>query len=118
MNILKAREATPSREYNCDLRRLVPWVSVADGTPWGAAVATVHAGDTTTPHAHDEDEVFLVLAGVGTLQIGEQVQTLERGDFVSIPRGVRHCMTNAHSEPLEFLSIYWGEQPRYFAAKD
>ncbi len=116
MQIQRAKDASPTREYNCDLRRLMPWATVADGTPWGAAIATVHPGDATDPHEHDEDEVFFVLSGLGTLSIGDETQVLERGDFVRIPRSVRHTMANHGDEALEFMSVYWGEKPRYFAS--
>lgn len=114
MHIRRAREANPSREYNCDLRRLMPWSKVSDGTPWGAAVATVHPGDATVPHAHDEDEVFLVLSGRGRMTIGDECEELVAGDLVSIPRNVRHTMANETDTELQFLSIYWGEVPEYF----
>lgn len=42
-------------------------------------------------HKHDhEDEMFLVLEGSFDMQLRDQTITLEKGEFMIIPRGVEH----------------------------
>jgi len=42
-------------------------------------------------HAHaDEDELFLVVKGVLRIQFEDHVAELNQGDFITVPKGVRH----------------------------
>ena len=43
-------------------------------------------------HQHDqEDEFFLVIHGSFEMQFRDRVETLDKGDFIIVPRGVEHC---------------------------
>ena len=107
MYVQKAKAALSKYEYGCDLRRLYPWNGVASPV-WGSAIASVRAGESTTPHAHDESETFIVLSGTGRMEVGAEVETMERGDVVFIPKNTTHRFQNLSSEePLVFLSIFW-----------
>jgi mannose-6-phosphate isomerase-like protein (cupin superfamily) len=108
MQINRRRSAIIKYEYGCDLRRLFPWEGVTNPL-WGAAIASVRIGESTTPHAHDEDETFLILAGSGEIIINDEREIVEKGDVVFLPRNTTHQIENKSSEgPLEFLSIFWG----------
>jgi mannose-6-phosphate isomerase-like protein (cupin superfamily) len=108
MHIARARSAQTAYEYGCDLRRLYPWAGVADPL-WGSAIASVRPGEATTPHAHDEEETFIILAGTGTITIDGAADQVETGDVIYLPRGSRHTIANASiSERLDFLTIFWG----------
>lgn len=49
-------------------------------------------------HVHDDqDDMFLVLDGVLTVQAGDHVVELRRGDFIHIPPGVPHTFDNLQS---------------------
>lgn len=42
-------------------------------------------------HAHDgEDELFYIVKGSLKIEFNDQTVTLEKGDFLTVPRGVRH----------------------------
>jgi mannose-6-phosphate isomerase-like protein (cupin superfamily) len=108
MHIARARNAQTTYEYGCDLRRLYPWAGVADPL-WGSAIASVRPGEATTPHAHDEEETFIILAGTGTITIDGTADRVETGDVIYLPRGSSHTIANAStSERLDFLTIFWG----------
>lgn len=47
-------------------------------------------GEFVWHHHQNEDELFLVLKGVLTLQLREGVVTLRPGEFFIVPRGVEH----------------------------
>lgn len=111
MLIAKRKDATTKFEYGCDLRRLYPWAGVA-APPWGAAIASVRAGEATTAHSHDEDETFLILKGEGEITVDNERQRLEHGDVIFLPRNCTHTIRNTSSEiTLDFLTIYWGGKP-------
>jgi quercetin dioxygenase-like cupin family protein len=42
------------------------------------------------PHSHSDSEAFYVLEGAYEMHVGEEVFTLETGDFVFIPAGMTH----------------------------
>lgn len=51
---------------------------------------------TTGPgaHAHDEDDVFYVLAGTMSFLLGESWLDAEAGSFVLVPAGMKHDFEN------------------------
>jgi mannose-6-phosphate isomerase-like protein (cupin superfamily) len=107
MFIQRESQAVTKYEYGCDLRRLYPWDGVANPL-WGAAIASVRPGESTSPHSHDESETFIVLSGQGLMKIGEETAIMRGRDVVFIPKGELHQFTNLlPDEPLIFLSIYW-----------
>ena len=43
-------------------------------------------------HHHDaEDELFLVIKGSLTMRLADREVVVEEGEFLIVPRGVRHC---------------------------
>jgi mannose-6-phosphate isomerase-like protein (cupin superfamily) len=108
MQIARARGAATAYEYGCDLRRLYPWSGVADPL-WGSAIASVRPGEATSPHSHDEEETFIILAGQGSITIDGESENVETGDVIYLPRNSHHAIANGSaSERLDFLTIYWG----------
>ncbi|MCF4130072.1 cupin domain-containing protein [Methylobacterium sp. SyP6R] len=108
MRIARAKDATSSYEYGCDLRRLYPWADVADPL-WGSAIASVRPSESTTPHSHDEEETFLILDGAGIITVDDESSPIEAGDVIYLPRFSHHTVRNTSSlVPLRFLTIFWG----------
>ena len=69
---------------------------------------TVAAGDGSEPsygaHLHREmEETFFVRQGRLQFLLGDDVTTLEAGDFVRVPPGVRHGYANHSGAPVELL---------------
>lgn len=107
MHIQRKSQSSSKYEYGCDLRRLFPWKNVVEPS-WGGGIATVRPGEATTPHAHNEFEMFLVLSGSGKMGIENESSLMHEGDVVFIEKHKTHHFTNAsNQEPLVFLSIYW-----------
>lgn len=48
-------------------------------------------GEFVWHHHENEDELFLVVKGKLTIKLRDQDITLDKGEFVIIPRGVEHC---------------------------
>jgi mannose-6-phosphate isomerase-like protein (cupin superfamily) len=56
------------------------------------------------PHRHHGcEETFLVQAGCLRFLLDDSIITLSQGDFVRVPRGVRHGYFNATTEPVRLL---------------
>jgi mannose-6-phosphate isomerase-like protein (cupin superfamily) len=50
----------------------------------------VEAGATDPQSPHDEDEVYYVLSGRGTLRVGDEEHAVEPGSVAFVERGVDH----------------------------
>lgn len=64
---------------------------------------------TAGPHLHvhaNEDEMFFVLDGVMTVQIGEQLHDIAAGGLAWGARGTPHAFANRASEPLRIMIIW------------
>ena len=68
------------------------------------AEARVAPGTTTVAHFHRRtEEIYYVLAGEGSMRLGDETRQLTIGDAVAIPPGLIHRITNTGSNELVFL---------------
>ncbi|MGW4598742.1 quercetin 2,3-dioxygenase [Streptomyces sp. NPDC004457] len=73
----------------------------------GFIEATIPAGGGPIPHAHTkEDETFYVLDGQLEFIDGDHVFTAVAGDFIHVPKGVRHGFRNTGVHAARLLFIY------------
>ncbi|MFJ3224580.1 cupin domain-containing protein [Streptomyces sp. NPDC086783] len=73
----------------------------------GFIEATVPAGGGPVPHAHtEEDETFYVLAGELEFVDGDHTFTAVAGDFIHVPKGIRHGFKNRRIHAARLLFIY------------
>jgi quercetin dioxygenase-like cupin family protein len=86
---LKVRDAATHGSYSVHDNVLPP------GSP----------GPRAHRHLH-HDEVFYVLSGELTIQIGEAVSRAEAGSFVVVPRGAAHRPSNPSAEPVHVLLLF------------
>jgi uncharacterized cupin superfamily protein len=81
----------------------------------GASVDTVAPGKRSCPyHFHyAQEEMFVVIAGSGTLRVAGEMLPLRAGDVVFIPPGPQypHQIINTSNAPLKYLSISTRESP-------
>lgn len=101
-------DLTYEEAYNTYAQRLFPMPGVPE-PDWGGAWIAVEAGETVTPHAHDEKEMFFIVSGEGRMRIGTEERTVGLGDTIYITPFVDHCLTNTGQDRLVFLSIWWDE---------
>lgn len=57
------------------------------------------------PHAHDEDDVFYVLAGTMSFLVGDAWLDAEAGSFVLVPAGLTHDFENRGSVKAGVLNF-------------
>ncbi len=62
-------------------------------------------GGANPLHSHDREEVMVVLAGSVTVTVAGQQQSVGAGDAVIVPAQTPHAVTNAGSEPADWLLV-------------
>jgi mannose-6-phosphate isomerase-like protein (cupin superfamily) len=68
------------------------------------AEATVPRNQSTKPHLHiTSEEIYHVLAGSGTMQLGDKNFPIRKGDSICIAPGEIHCLTNTELPDLVIL---------------
>jgi mannose-6-phosphate isomerase-like protein (cupin superfamily) len=77
----------------------------------GGNATLIQVNEPIAEHVHaDADEFVYVLAGEGTLKLGERSESLGSGVFLMIPRGTAHAFAIGKKKPLVFVSTRAGER--------
>src|SRR6266550_5051029 len=81
----------------------------------GASIDTVAPGMRSCPYHfhHAQEEMFVILAGHGTLRVADEMLPLRAGDIAFIPPGpdYPHQIINTSDAPLKYLSVSTRETP-------
>ena len=81
----------------------------------GASIDTVAPGMRSCPYHshHAQEEMFVILEGVGTLRVAGEMLPLKAGDIAFIPPGPEypHQIINTSAAPLKYLSISTRDMP-------
>ncbi len=81
----------------------------------GASFDILPPGKRSCPYHlhHVQEEMFVVLAGSGTLRVAGEMLPLRSGDVVFIPPGPEypHQIINTSDAPLHYLSVSTRETP-------
>lgn len=64
----------------------------------------------TTPHYHDVYELYYMLEGQTTYFIEDEIYSVEKGNFVFIPKGLIHGTDNKSCKNNERILICFGEE--------
>ncbi len=94
---------------------------IIDIRPWGqfkqytlnekttVKIISVKAGEALSLQYHAKrKELWVVLSGAGTMQIGDKTISAKKGDEFVVEPGVRHRISGGADE-LEFLEIAFGD---------
>ena len=87
----------------------VEFLALSEHSPrLNVSVITMAPGrDGPEAHAHaDEDDVFFVLDGELTFELGHGDVPAPAGTFVLVPPGVEHTFANRTAEPVRVLNIH------------
>ena len=68
--------------------------------PFGRLTLQEHPG---------RDETWVIVAGTATVELGGKRHELAAGQSITVPRGVRHRLSNPGTEPLRLIEIGQGE---------
>lgn len=114
MNVRSLTRDEMTRAYDMLVQPLLP----ADDTtrlPFGGGFGIVEPATTSKRHGHNESEMFVILAGRGIVEVGDERRRVGGGDVVLIPPFTQHGLQNDTDEPLEMISFFW-EDPADIAA--
>ena len=93
------RDETPT--IDCPFGHVQRIVTGGQGGIANVHVVTITKG---TPHLHQAyDEVYYVLAGTGTITLGQEMHPLRPGSVAVIPAGVLHSLEAGPGQELEFV---------------
>ncbi|MCX2862013.1 cupin domain-containing protein [Paucibacter sp. PLA-PC-4] len=81
----------------------------------GCGIDTVPPGKQSCPYHfhHTQEEMFVVLQGLGTLRVAGELLPIQAGDVIFIPCGpdYPHHILNTSDADLKYLSISTQERP-------
>ncbi len=81
----------------------------------GASIDIVAAGKRSCPYHfhHAQEEMFVILEGVGTLRVAGELIPIKSGDVIFIPPGPEypHQIINSSNAPIKYLSISTRHDP-------
>jgi quercetin dioxygenase-like cupin family protein len=80
---------------------------VFDTDRMAMSLVSVRPGAAVPMHAHhDEEQVYYVLAGRGTVTVGDRHQRVGPGHAVHIPLDTQHGVSNdSAADPLDYLYV-------------
>jgi mannose-6-phosphate isomerase-like protein (cupin superfamily) len=70
-----------------------------------AGVAKVPPGAALSRHHHRQAEVYLVLAGEGSVRVGDGVRSVRAGSAVFVPGGALHSCENTGASELRLAYV-------------
>ncbi|MFI0163533.1 class I tRNA ligase family protein [Streptomyces sp. NPDC017095] len=97
---------------------LQPMLSASDieGLPFGSVFGSVPAHTVSKRHAHQDGEMFIVLAGKAVVVLGDEEREFGPGQVVHLSPFGFHEIRNTSDEPFDIVSIYWEHIPSAVAA--
>jgi len=84
-----------------------PELTGLNEAPFGGMICRIEPGEATAPDFHNQDELFVVVTGSGSLIAEGTTTTIHTGDIFSLPRKVEHVIKNTGSTVLTFVSVWW-----------
>jgi mannose-6-phosphate isomerase-like protein (cupin superfamily) len=67
---------------------------------------TIYPGGEVPGHAHSQEEVYFIISGRGTIELGGGETPVEAGTYALIRPGQEHCLRNTGKEDLTMLFCY------------
>ena len=67
-----------------------PYLEFLREESMSAGLYVLPAGGVDRQEPHDEDEIYLVVAGAGRFTAGETLRDVQPGDILFVPAGVPH----------------------------
>jgi mannose-6-phosphate isomerase-like protein (cupin superfamily) len=67
---------------------------------------TVYPGGSVPGHTHEQEEIYAIVSGQGTMELGEDETPVRAGSFVAIEPGQWHSLRNTSQEDLVMIFCY------------
>ncbi len=97
----------------CRLRELLHPERDAADISYSLAIAYVEPGKATYQHYLRQSEVYYIIEGIGRMHIEEEVQEVQPGDTVYIPKEKNQWIENMGENVLVFAALVsppWREE--------
>jgi uncharacterized cupin superfamily protein len=111
-NEVQLRSSALEPRYECSHARLTEGMAAKK---LAASVNVVPPGKRACPYHlhHAQEEMFVILAGEGTLRVAGEMLPVKAGDVIVIPPGrdYPHQLINTSSQVLKYLAIGTTEEP-------
>ncbi|WP_018656873.1 class I tRNA ligase family protein [Actinomadura flavalba] len=91
-------------------------MAAIDGLGVGAAWGRVPAGGATEIHRHDEQEMFVIVAGTGELVVDGERHAAGPGTVARFEPFESHVLRNTGDDDLVFVTQYWRDAERALAS--
>ena len=105
------REWETSPDEEAARKGLVYWRTLISGdvTPSEAltmGIGRMPPGEALSRHRHQQAELYLVLEGTGSVEIGSEARPVEAGSAVLIPGDAFHSLANTGPSDLTFAYVF------------
>ena len=70
-----------------------------------AMYMTLNPGQSLKPHITPVDVFFYVLEGTPTIQVGDEIITVEKDNLVESPKDIVHCISNSSDSIARILVV-------------
>ena len=78
--------------------------------PFSSAWGYLEGPDALEPHAHDDDEIYVVCRGKGRMTVDGESAEVGPGDVIEIPGGLTHSIANVGDGDLLWFAFWWGKK--------
>lgn len=100
MKIVKVRETNVAKTpHKVDVRKLFSFEHAT------FVRIELHPGEELKMHVTPVDAVFFILEGNGEVQIGKEIESVEKDDLIFSPAKIPHKLKNSSEEVFAFLVI-------------
>lgn len=112
MHIKRDTEEQWKNTYNTWCRSLLGLCEEGALNPFGFTECKIEPCSETTPHFHDDTEMFFMIQGEGLMSINGETRKVSNGDAILIaPRAVHSLKNTSATKELHFLSVAWISPP-------
>lgn len=81
----------------------------ARNEPCTVWIAEMKPGEAGSLQSHKNfDELWIILTGVGQIQVDDEVRQVQAGDEIFIPRRTKHRLSNSGSGLLRMMEVAYG----------
>ena len=63
-------------------------------------------GGSVPVHEHIQEEVYYIVEGQGSIQVGNETKEVRSGDAIYIPTNEPHCLTNNSEGSMTMIFVY------------
>jgi mannose-6-phosphate isomerase-like protein (cupin superfamily) len=82
---------------------------IEDGQGYKVKRIVVHPGKRLSYQTHSHrSEHWVVIFGIATCTVGDEVVVAAPGDCIDVPKGAPHRLANEHSEDLQIIEVQQG----------